>query len=408
MGEGPKVPFTSGVRELHNPGSRFELCWAGLVPRRWLHTLGTTLWLALAACGRVPVSLEPSAPLAPACPLEGCDGVRAARMALQRAPDACPGAGAGPCAGSSAAECAARALTAWADAGDEREVACVARMLTEACSLGDAPACGYAGRMWIDGRGVAPDPERGLAMVLTACDGGVALECMAGLRWLSDARANPPAKDAPALHQRFDDQHGCLTGAADTCMQLGLAFYAGTAPFPRDLALSASAYQRGCDLGHGLACSNLGDAYEYGSGVPRDLSRAASFYERACRMGKALGCSNLGHLLEHGEGVARDVPRARALFGDACTGGDVYGCLHAALMAAEDAGAPRDSQHAVDHWQRACDRRDGRACAFIGLLFEDGPDGYARDEARSLRAMSRACDLGNRDGCTWLRFHGAP
>jgi uncharacterized protein len=362
--------------------------------------------LALAACDRGPVTLVPAIPPAPTCPLEGCDGVRAGRMALQRAPDACPGAGEGACAGASGPECTERALTAWGEAGDDREVACVARMLTEACALGDAPACGYAGRMWIDGRGVAPDADRGLAMVLAACEGGVALECMAGLRWLSQARGEASRKDAPALRQRFDDQHGCLTGSADTCMQLGVAFYAGTAPFPRDLPRSAAAYQRGCDLGNGLACSNLGDACEYGSGVPRDLSRAAALYERACRAGRALGCSNLGHLLKHGEGVARDVPRARTLFRDACTGGDVYGCLHAALLVAEDAGAPREPQRAVEHWQRACDRRDGRACAFIGLLFEDGPDGYARDEARSLQAMSRACDLGNHDGCIWLRFHG--
>jgi uncharacterized protein len=378
-----------------------------VVPRFTVHALRTALWLATVACHRGPLSLAPEAPLAPTCPLEGCDGVRTGRLGSQHVADACPVAGAGSCAGSSASECTQRAMTAWGQAGDDRDVACVARMLTEACSLGDAPACGYAGRMWIDGRGVGPDADRGVAMLLTACESGVALECMAGLRWLSEAGGDPSRKDAPALRQRFDDQHGCLTGSADTCMQLGLAFYAGTAPFPRDLPRSAAAYQRGCDLGQGLACSNLGDAYEYGSGVPRDLSRAAAFYERACRTGNALGCSNLGHLLKHGEGVARDAQRARALFRDACTGGDVYGCLHAALMAAEDAGAPRDSPRAVEHWQRACDRRDGRACAFVGLLFEDGPDGYARDEARSLRAMSRACDLGNREGCTWLRFHGA-
>jgi hypothetical protein len=109
--------------------------------------------------------------------------------------------------------------------------------------------------------------------------------------------------------------------------------------------------------------------------------------------------------LKHGEGVTRDVARARVLFRDACAAGDVYGCLHAALLVAEEAGAPRDPPRSVEHWQRACDARDARACAFVGVLFEDGPDGYARDEARSLKAMSRACDLGNRDGCAWLKVH---
>jgi TPR repeat protein len=370
--------------------------------------LVSPLLLASAGCDRGPLRIAPSTALPPTCPLEGCDGERRARIASRRALDACPGAGEAPCTGASGAECTERALAAWGDAQDDREVACVARMLTEACALGDPPACGYAGRMWIDGRGVAQDVDRGMAMVLSACDGGVALQCVAGMRWLAESRPAQSMKDGPALRQRLDDQHGCLTGSAETCAQLGVAFSVGTAPFPQDLGLAAAAYQRGCDLGHGLACSNLGDAYEYGTGVPRDLAHAAALYEQACRMGKVLGCSNLGHLLEHGEGLARDVARARSLYRDACTAGDVYGCLHVALMAAEDAGAPRDPQGAVDHWQRACNRRDGRACAFVGLLFEDGPDGYARDETRSLRAMARACDLGDRDGCSWLQIHGGP
>jgi hypothetical protein len=296
-------------------------------------------------------------------------------------------------------------MAAWGDAQDDREVACVGRMLTEACTLGDAAACGTAGRMWLDGRGLPADVERGMAMVLRACEGGVPLACVAGLRWLSEDRREETVKDGPALHKRLDDEHTCLTGVADQCMQLGQDFYVGRAPYPKDAARSAVEYQRGCDLGSGLACSNLGDACEYGSGVPRDLPRAASLYERACRLGTPLGCSNLGHLLKHGEGVARDVARARVLFRDACAGGDTYGCLHLALLAAEEAGAPRDPPHSVAHWQRACDAKDAKACAFIGVLFEDGPDGFARDEPRSQKAMSRACDLGNRDGCAWLRVH---
>jgi len=375
------------------------------VPRLSALALASALLAALAACDHGPVNIAPSAPAAPTCPLEGCDGARVARIASEHAPDVCPSAGEAPCAGGSGAECAARAMAAWGDAQDDREVACVGRMLTEACSLGDAPACGNAGRMWLDGRGVAPDVERGLAMVLHACEGGVALACVAGLRWLSEDRREQSVKEGADFHRRLDAEHSCITGSADHCMQLGLDFYAGTAPFPKDLARSGIEYQRGCDLGNGLACSNLGDAYEYGSGVPRDLSRAAALYERACRIGRALGCSNLGHLLKHGEGVTRDVPRARVLFRDACAAGDVYGCLHVALLAAEEAGAPRDPRRSVEHWQHACDARDARACAFLGVIFEDGPDGYARDEARSQKAMSRACDLGNRDGCAWMKVH---
>ena len=301
-----------------------------------------------------------------------------------------------------------RALAAWADAQDDRQVACVARVLADACSLGDAAGCTHAGRMWLDGRAVARDPERGLAMLDKGCEGGVLMSCMVAVRWLADEQRAVTVKDGASLRVRFDAEANCLGGSADDCASLGQQYYAGRDPFPRDRARSAIEYQRGCDLGSTLACSNLGDAYEYGDSVPRDLARAASLYDRACHAGNPLGCSNLGHLVEHGEGVARDAARARALYRDACSRGEVYGCLHAQLMALEPAGPPADPMASLERWRRACDRKEARACAFVGLIYEDGPDGLARDEAKSLQAMSRACDLGFRAGCDWLQTHGGP
>lgn len=373
-----------------------------------MRRLAPVLSVLLTACAAVPSSLSAGPPRPAVCPLEGCDGSRAAAIAASHAPDACPSAGEAPCQGASPDACTARALASWAEAEDDREVACVARTLADACSLGDPRACGYAGRMLLDGRGVAKDAERGVAMLERACDEGFALDCVAAIRWLADASHAQAVKGGHLVRRRLEAESACLGGSADACVQLGGALSQGLDPFPRDPARSAAEYRRGCDLGNGLACNNLGDAYEYGHAVPRDLSHAATLYERACRAGRPIGCANLGHLLQHGEGVAVDLPRARTLYQDACVGGDVYGCLHVQLLAAEAAGAPRDPERSVAHWQHACDARDARACAFVGLIFEDGPDGYARDEGRSARAMKRACDLGFRPGCDWLEDHPGP
>jgi TPR repeat protein len=364
--------------------------------------------LAAVACARGPTSLAPGPPPPPACPVEGCDPAHAAHLASSRAPDVCPSAGEAPCAGASAHDCASRALAAWADAQDDREVACVARTLADACSLGDAPACTYAGRMWLDGRGVARDADRGIDMLSRACEGGVQAACMVAIRWLADERHALSVHDGAAQRARLEGEVSCLAGSAEDCTTLAQSYYVGREPYPRDLTRSAVVYQHACDLGGALACNNLGDAYEYGESVPRDLARAAALYERACHAGTAIGCANLGHLVEHGEGTARDPARARALYRDACIRGDVYGCLHAQLMAAEDAGAPRDPQRSLEHWRLACDARDARACAFVGIIYEDGPDGYARDEVKSMQAMGRACTLGLRAGCDWVQSRAAP
>ena len=39
----------------------------------------------------------------------------------------------------------------------------------------------------------------------------------------------------------------------------------------------------------------------------------------------------------------------------------------------------------------------------MGLIYEDGPDGLARDEDKSQRAMTRACELGEQRACDWMR-----
>jgi TPR repeat protein len=111
-------------------------------------------------------------------------------------------------------------------------------------------------------------------------------------------------------------------------------------------------------------------------------------------------------MAEHGEGVARDRPRARSLYSEACRSGDIYGCLHLDLLAAEDAGAPRDPDRSLAHWRLACEHgRVARACAYVGVIYEDGPDGVSRDEEKSMQAMARACDLGDSRACEWVKSH---
>jgi TPR repeat protein len=223
---------------------------------------------------------------------------------------------------------------------------------------------------------------------------------------LGDAGSEGGSPDGADAQHRFEMEYACLTGQSEACFQVGIFFRLGQEGFPRDPASAVRAYVRGCNLGESRACNNLGDALAYGEGVDRDLDRAAEAFTRACKLGEALGCANLGYRFEHGSGVARDVARARALYRDACNTGSVYGCLHAEMLAAQGARVPRDPAGALAHWVSACERgKDARACAFVGLLYDDGPDGLKRDETRSLQAMGRGCDLGDTRACDWVRMH---
>jgi TPR repeat protein len=234
----------------------------------------------------------------------------------------------------------------------------------------------------------------------------VAQACVVAATWLGEPLHTRDIKDASQLRSRLDMQNACWMGQADACLQVAASFGGGRDAFPRDLGLAAVFYGRGCDLGEARACSVLGVAFAYGDGVPADPSRATAMFERSCHLGYPLGCANLGSMLEVGEGIARDRPRARALYRDACVTGEVYGCLHAEMMAAADRGAPANPRAALSFWRHACDaQRDARACAFVGLLYEDGPDGVPRDEGQSEKAMQHACDLGHHRACEWMKYH---
>jgi TPR repeat protein len=282
-------------------------------------------------------------------------------------------------------------------------------MATEACALGDARGCVFAGRLRLEGRSGARDPSRdgardvggALAALERGCDGGSIASCEAGAAWLGDPVHARDVPDAEARRQRMDLQQACLSAQAEACYRGGALAYASG-----DRARAVVANRRGCALGDARACNNLGDALQYGEGVERDLSAAAALFARACRLGEALGCANLGQVTERAASSAAERARAAALYRRACAVGEVYGCLHAEMLAAMGPGAGAPGPATLARWQRACDAgRDARACAFAGVLYEDGPDGLARDVASSLRAMRRGCELGEPRACDWLEDH---
>jgi len=359
---------------------------------------------ATAACGASAALVAPVgvvAPVGPATttpPAEGAGApARSSRGAGAEDLSACPALTDGTCDAAEPAECTDRALGAWAEVRDDRQFACVAAMLERACSLEDARACAFAGRLWLDGRGVPRDVERGLQMLVRACDEGVAMACAVGAHWAGEPLNANDTPDAAGLLARLEAQRTCLLGQGDACFQVGLLFYFGREAYPRDRARAATAFARGCDAGDARACSALGRSLALADGVARAPERAAIVLAKACKFGEGLGCSTLGLLSERGDGVPRDVARARALYRDGCIAGDIYGCLHADMLDS-DAASRRYAR-----WTAACARGSAAACAFVGMLCRDGGDGVTRDDARSLEWMQRACDLGESRACEWIK-----
>jgi uncharacterized protein len=356
---------------------------------------------AVAACGAGPVVVAPAGTAGTTCPAEGCHAeARSIGAPSAGSPIACAALTDATCGAGQVGDCTERALDAWADAHDDRQVACVAAMLEHACSLDDARACSFAGRLRLDGRGVPRDVDRGLRMLVRACDEGVTMACAAGARWAAEPANVKDMPDAPELLARLEAEHTCLLGQGDACLQVGLFFYFGREGYPKDRARAAAAFARGCDAGDARACSALGRSLAFADGVPRSPERAAAVLARACTFGEGLGCSTLGLLSERGDGVTRDVAKARALYRDGCVAGDIYGCLHADMLGSDVASR---STRRYARWSAECSHGSAGACAFIGVLYEDGGDGVTHDDAKSLEWMQRACDLGESRACEWIK-----
>gem|GEM_PF-1979203 len=373
--------------------------------RRAARVTPLALTAVAVACAPAPLNLSPLPAPAPVCPAAGC-GPRAEAPASGATSGDCLSVGGEACAGAPAAECTARALAAWDELrGDPqrgRGASCVASKLSDACAKGDAQACVFAGRLWLEGSGVRPDPTRGLALLTAQCDAGVTLACAAALRWLDDPAHKSEADDLRDLHSRLASVNGCWLGEGLLCVEIGRLYRLGGEGVSPDVPQSARIFARGCDLGERASCNWLGVALTYGDGIARDLERAVALYDRSCRLGFPLGCANLGYMLERGAGVARDEARARTLYRNACLSGESYGCRHVDLMDAETRGVPREGDAALRYWQRRCDdAKDARACAFVSLLYLDGPDGFARDEAKSAQMLSLACRRGYARACEW-------
>lgn len=99
---------------------------------------------------------------------------------------------------------------------------------------------------------------------------------------------------------------------AKACTNLGFMFNNGQGVKKSHL-LAAELYERGCNDGNALGCTNLGIMY-WKDELRGDHKRAAELFDRACRGGDSAGCRGLGFLYEHGDVVAADKTRAAELY----------------------------------------------------------------------------------------------
>jgi TPR repeat protein len=150
------------------------------------------------------------------------------------------------------------------EAAAERHAARAAEKARRGCDLADPWACFHLAMLLEQGRGVAKDPARALALERAACDQRIAFGCT----WVG---VHDKTESARFL------ERGCDLGDGGACWHLANQLGA-------DPARAAALVRRGCEDGNGWACLSLARAFRDGNGIDKSASEAKTAATRARRI----------------------------------------------------------------------------------------------------------------------------
>jgi TPR repeat protein len=114
---------------------------------------------------------------------------------------------------------------------------------------------------------------------------------------------------------------------------------------------AAAAYKKACDR-FAKACTNLGFMYSRGQGVKLNRPVAAEYYQRGCDEGDPIGCTNLG-ILYRNRALSKSDGGAIELFERGCRNGDSRACRELGYMFAHGDGVQKDENRAAEHYKLA-------------------------------------------------------
>lgn len=149
------------------------------------------------------------------------------------------------------------------------------------------------------------------------------------------------------------------------------------------------------------ACSSLGEAYLYGSGVAVDYARALKLVDEGCKAEDPWGCYLQGTLLESGKGGSVDNGRAVELYTTACNAKIPHACVALGTMIEDGRAGSRDLNKAAKTYGDACDGNYMGGCYQVGRMYDEGKTG-TRNTTIASQMFKKSCDGGDILGCFGL------
>ena len=172
------------------------------------------------------------------------------------------------------------------DAGDQARAV---ELYRAGCDRAQGWGCSGLADAYVTGVGVRADNELAYQAGEKGCvqaSGDTVLACAIYARFLGQSKQAEAMGKAGKILAR-----ACLAGEARACNDGGRL--GKRDPVASGMAASgvSLSFRKGCDLGYGPACGNLGQLYLDGFGrVKADKARAVALFDRACASGDRASC----------------------------------------------------------------------------------------------------------------------
>jgi uncharacterized protein len=145
-----------------------------------------------------------------------------------------------------------------------------------------------------------------------------------------------------------------------------------------------------CEKGSAESC------FTYGSWIGADVETRSSFYKKACDGGFADGCGSRAILeWSAAKGQPATSPRKQAavtLAKQGCDQGGPYSCMITGLLLFGYAGdSTGDREGGIRALNRACQLGNPKGCVELARRYWDGSDGFAKDPQKAIAHQERAC-----------------
>lgn len=231
-----------------------------------------------------------------------------------------------------------------------------------------------------------------------ACQLGYALGChRAAIAFNKGVGGSADRRRAFAIAAR-----GCELADLGSCVEMA-AFYSEGDVVAEDLAKAIPLFEQGCDAEIAVACANLAILYSQGRGVAADLDRSYAYARKSCGLGLENHCE-VKRRMEASGRLSMDMTKLSANRDTyLCEVGLSAACRNMGLRYEQgEGGMAKDIAQARAYFERGCKLRNGPSCAWVGEGHLFGDFGYAKSARSAAPQLSRACEYGSGYGCRVL------